>query len=52
MRHIVTSYLESAAKNFGLETQVEHDERYQIADEYVDVVCKVSLTTNIRAEGC
>lgn len=39
--NIVTSYLESAARNFGLETQVEHDERYRIADEYMDVVYKV-----------
>lgn len=33
--NVVTSYLESAAKNLGLETQIEHDERYRIADEYV-----------------
>lgn len=39
--NIVTSYLESAAKNFGLETQIEHDERYRIANEYMDVVYKV-----------
>ncbi|KAJ4386889.1 hypothetical protein N0V93_009788 [Gnomoniopsis smithogilvyi] len=39
--NIVTSYLESAAKNFGLETQIEHDERYQIANEYMDVVYKL-----------
>lgn len=39
--NIVTSYLESAARNFGLETQIEHDERYRIADEYMDVVYKV-----------
>ncbi|KAK1765328.1 luciferase-like domain-containing protein [Phialemonium atrogriseum] len=39
--NIVTSYLESAAKNFGLETQIEHDERYRIADEYMDVVYKL-----------
>lgn len=40
--NIVTSYLESAAKNFGLETQIEHDERYRIANEYMDVVYKVN----------
>lgn len=40
--NVVTSYLESAARNFGLETQVEHDERYRIADEYMEVVYKVS----------
>ncbi|KAK7737496.1 hypothetical protein SLS53_006569 [Cytospora paraplurivora] len=39
--NIVTSYLESAARNFGLETQIEHDERYRIADEYMDVVYKL-----------
>lgn len=32
--NVVTSYLESAARNLGLETQIEHDERYRIADEY------------------
>ncbi|TVY84103.1 Dimethyl-sulfide monooxygenase [Lachnellula suecica] len=39
--NIVTSYLESAARNLGLDTQVEHDERYRIADEYMDVVYKL-----------
>ncbi|KAL7624907.1 hypothetical protein AAE478_004121 [Parahypoxylon ruwenzoriense] len=39
--NIVTSYLESAARNFGLETQIEHDERYRIANEYMDVVYKL-----------
>lgn len=41
--NIVTSYLESAAKNFGLDTQIEHDERYRIAEEYMEVVYKVSV---------
>ncbi|KAG8529133.1 uncharacterized protein KY384_005768 [Bacidia gigantensis] len=36
--NIVTSYLDSAARNLGLETQVEHDERYRIAHEYLHVV--------------
>ncbi|KAF2805169.1 alkanesulfonate monooxygenase [Mytilinidion resinicola] len=39
--NIVTSYLDSAARNFGLDTQIEHDERYRIADEYMDVVYKL-----------
>lgn len=39
--NIVTSYLDSAARNFGLNTQVEHDERYRIAEEYMDVVYKL-----------
>jgi FMN-dependent oxidoreductase (nitrilotriacetate monooxygenase family) len=33
--------LDSAARNFGLDTQVEHDERYRIADEYLDVTYKL-----------
>jgi alkanesulfonate monooxygenase SsuD/methylene tetrahydromethanopterin reductase-like flavin-dependent oxidoreductase (luciferase family) len=41
--NIVTSYLDSAARNFGLDTQVEHDERYRIAEEYMEVVYKVRL---------
>ncbi|KAJ5818126.1 hypothetical protein N7474_003717 [Penicillium riverlandense] len=39
--NIVTSYLDSAARNFGLNTQVEHDERYRIADEYLHVTYKL-----------
>jgi FMN-dependent oxidoreductase (nitrilotriacetate monooxygenase family) len=39
--NIVTSYLDSAARNFGLNTQIEHDERYRIAHEYLDVVYKL-----------
>lgn len=39
--NIVTSYLESAAKSYGLEQTVEHDERYNIADEFMEVVYKL-----------
>ncbi len=39
--NIVTSYLDSAARNFSLDTQIEHDERYRIAHEYLDVVYKL-----------
>ncbi|OJJ60295.1 hypothetical protein ASPSYDRAFT_55909 [Aspergillus sydowii CBS 593.65] len=39
--NVVTSYLESAAKNLGLEQEVSHDERYEIADEFLDVVYKL-----------
>ena len=39
--NIVISYLESAARNLELDTQIEHDERYRIADEYMDVVYKL-----------
>jgi alkanesulfonate monooxygenase SsuD/methylene tetrahydromethanopterin reductase-like flavin-dependent oxidoreductase (luciferase family) len=33
--NIVTSYLDSAARNFGLKHQMEHDERYRRAEEYM-----------------
>lgn len=39
--NIVTSYLDSAARNFNLSTQIEHDERYNIAHEYLHVVYKL-----------
>ncbi|GAB7351876.1 hypothetical protein MBLNU459_g2424t2 [Dothideomycetes sp. NU459] len=39
--NIVTSYLDSAARNYGLNTQVDHDERYGIAEEYMEVVYKL-----------
>ena len=39
--NVVTSYLESAARNFGLEGQISRDERYKVVDEYMDVVYKL-----------
>ncbi|WP_449354049.1 LLM class flavin-dependent oxidoreductase [Virgibacillus natechei] len=39
--NIVTSYLKSAAVNMGLEDQIKHDERYDIAEEYLDVCYKL-----------
>ena len=39
--NIVTSYLDSAARNHGLKEQIPHDERYAIAHEYLDVVYKL-----------
>ncbi|SDJ99462.1 LLM class flavin-dependent oxidoreductase [Sediminibacillus albus] len=39
--NIVTSYLPNAARNFGLENMIKHDERYEIADEYLDVSYKL-----------
>ncbi|TXL64924.1 LLM class flavin-dependent oxidoreductase [Cerasibacillus terrae] len=39
--NIVTSYLESEAINLGLNKQIAHDERYDRADEYMDVVYKL-----------
>jgi FMN-dependent oxidoreductase (nitrilotriacetate monooxygenase family) len=35
--NIVTSYLESGARNFGKSGLPQHDERYEIADEYLDI---------------
>ena len=39
--NIVTSYLPNAARNFGLDDEVPHDHRYEIADEYLDVLYKL-----------
>jgi len=39
--NIVTGYLESAARAMGLEAQLPHDERYDRADEYLDVLYKL-----------
>ncbi|MDQ8702369.1 LLM class flavin-dependent oxidoreductase [Streptomyces sp. LHD-70] len=39
--NIVTSYNESAARNLGLGTQIPHDKRYDMADEYMEVVYKL-----------
>lgn len=39
--NIVTSYLESGARNIGLAGQVRHDNRYDIADEYMEVLYKL-----------
>ncbi|KAK5413393.1 hypothetical protein LTR06_004820 [Exophiala xenobiotica] len=39
--NIVTSYLDSAARNFGLTDQVEHDKRYALAEEYMEVMYKL-----------
>ena len=39
--NIVTSYLESGSRNLGLKTQVSHDNRYDIADEYLEVLYKL-----------
>ncbi|WP_135805523.1 LLM class flavin-dependent oxidoreductase [Halorussus marinus] len=35
--NIVTSYLESAAANLGVDDRMDHDERYDRADEFMDV---------------
>ena len=39
--NVVTSYLPSAAECQGLETQMEHDTRYELAEEFLDVCYKL-----------
>ena len=39
--NIVTSYLEDAARNMGLDGRVPHDERYDRAEEYMEVCYKL-----------
>ena len=39
--NIVTGYLNSAATGMGLAEQPGHDQRYEIADEYMEVVYKL-----------
>lgn len=39
--NIVTGYLDSAARANGLLGQMAHDDRYDLADEYMDVVYKL-----------
>lgn len=39
--NVVTSYQDSAARNLGMERQLPHDERYDRADEYLEVMYKL-----------
>ncbi|MET5116299.1 5,10-methylene tetrahydromethanopterin reductase, partial [Burkholderia pseudomallei] len=39
--NVVTSYIDSAARNLGLPRQANHDERYAIADESLEVCYKL-----------
>jgi alkanesulfonate monooxygenase SsuD/methylene tetrahydromethanopterin reductase-like flavin-dependent oxidoreductase (luciferase family) len=39
--NVVTGYLSSAARNFGADDQLDHDERYNRADEYLEVLYKL-----------
>ena len=39
--NIVTSFLDSAARNLGMTRQIPHDERYDIADEFLEVSYKL-----------
>lgn len=35
--NVVTSYLDSAARNLGLDRQLDHDERYELGEEFLEV---------------
>lgn len=39
--NVVTSYLPNAARNFGLADEIDHDRRYEMADEYLEVCYKL-----------
>ena len=39
--NIVTGYLDSAARGMGLAAQPDHDSRYDVADEYMEVLYKL-----------
>jgi FMN-dependent oxidoreductase (nitrilotriacetate monooxygenase family) len=39
--NVVTSYLPNAARNFGLKDMIKHDQRYEIADEFLEVSYKL-----------
>jgi FMN-dependent oxidoreductase (nitrilotriacetate monooxygenase family) len=39
--NIVTSYLPNAARNFGLDDELDHTQRYDRAHEYLDVLYKL-----------
>jgi FMN-dependent oxidoreductase (nitrilotriacetate monooxygenase family) len=39
--NVVTGYLPSAARNMGNDDQLEHDDRYAHADEYLEVLYKL-----------
>lgn len=39
--NVVTSYLPNAARNFGLDDELDHAQRYDRADEYLDVLYKL-----------
>src|SRR5690606_23173490 len=39
--NVVTGYLPSAARNMGQADQMQHDDRYDHADEYLEVLYKL-----------
>ncbi len=43
--NIVTGYLDSAARGMGFDRQPDHDDRYDVADDYMDAVYKLWETS-------
>ncbi|KAM7203145.1 Nitrilotriacetate monooxygenase component A/pristinamycin IIA synthase subunit A [Naviculisporaceae sp. PSN 640] len=43
--NVVTSYLDSAARNLGRKEQIAHDDRYLQAEEYISVIYKLLLSS-------
>ena len=39
--NIVTGYLDSAARAMGLDRQMAHDDRYDLADEYIEILYRL-----------
>jgi long-chain alkane monooxygenase len=50
--NVVTSYLENAARNFGLGGQIAHDERYERAEEYLEVCYQLWEGAGRTARSC
>jgi alkanesulfonate monooxygenase SsuD/methylene tetrahydromethanopterin reductase-like flavin-dependent oxidoreductase (luciferase family) len=49
--NVVTGYLPSAARNFGADDQLDHDERYNQADEYLEVLYKLCSPRSIAVRA-
>jgi len=49
--NVVTGYLNSAAKGMGLARQPEHDTRYEIAEEYMQIISGRANTRWARSRG-
>ncbi len=43
--NVVTSYLESGARNLGQQAQLDHDRRYDYADEYLQVLYQAGASS-------
>ena len=48
--NIVSGYLDSAARNFGLDQQTQHDDRYAFAEEYMEVCYKLGSEAGIKMQ--